>query len=419
MITTKKFDTALRGQTRIWLQNLGRLDVLAGIPCYNNEGTIRNVVETVGEGLERYYPDLRTAILVSDGGSLDDTREEADLAELSESVERKVVIYRGRPGKGTSFRAVFEAAALAHAKACIVVDSDLRSISPEWVKLLAGSVLEGKAGYVAPYYVRHKYDGTITNNIVYPMTRALYGLRVRQPIGGDFGFCGELASLYAREDVWDTDVALFGIDVWMTTTAINEGFKVCQANLGAKVHDPKDPAADLGPMFRQVVCTLFYLMGEYEDNWVKAQGSKPVEMCGKAENAAKPMDVKVNLDKLRAEFTEGFDQFKGLYGQVLAHESFSQLERAVSAARGGDVSLLGAELWARILYDVAFVVQAWSRNRRRLVDTMTPLYFGRTAAYCQEVADMDGAGAEAVVERQAETFEGLKGYLREKIAAWS
>ena len=47
----------------------------------------------------------------------------------------------------------------------------------------------------------------------------------------------------------------------MTHSAINEGFAVCQARLGAKIHDAKDPASDLGPMFRQVVGTLFTLAG--------------------------------------------------------------------------------------------------------------------------------------------------------------
>ena len=49
-------------------------------------------------------------------------------------------------------------------------------------------VFEQGFDYVAPYYLRHKYDGTITNSIVYPLTRTLYGHRIRQPIGGDFGF---------------------------------------------------------------------------------------------------------------------------------------------------------------------------------------------------------------------------------------
>ena len=63
----------------------------------------------------------------------------------------------------------------------MVVDSDLRSITSEWVKYLLEPILEMHYQYVSPLYSRYKYDGTITNNIVYNLTRALYGLRVRQP----------------------------------------------------------------------------------------------------------------------------------------------------------------------------------------------------------------------------------------------
>jgi hypothetical protein len=62
---------------------------------------------------------------------------------------------------------------LLGAKVCAVVDSDLRSIRPEWFDLLLRPVLDREFDYIAPYYKRHKYDGTITNSIVYPLTRAL------------------------------------------------------------------------------------------------------------------------------------------------------------------------------------------------------------------------------------------------------
>ena len=62
----------------------------------------------------------------------------------------------------------------------MVVDSDLRSIVPEWIELLAGPILKGGFDYVTPLYQRYKYDGTITNTVTYPLNRALYGLRIRQ-----------------------------------------------------------------------------------------------------------------------------------------------------------------------------------------------------------------------------------------------
>ena len=34
----------------------------------------------------------------------------------------------------------------------------------------------------------------------------------RQPIGGEFGFRANLATAFLEQEVWDTDVARFGID---------------------------------------------------------------------------------------------------------------------------------------------------------------------------------------------------------------
>lgn len=418
MKTLKKYDSAVRENVWNWAKRLKTVDILVGVPCYNNEDTIAHVVKMIDKGLGKYYPDKSYALFISDGGSLDDTREEANKASVSLGSKRKVAIYRGMPGKGTSFRAIFELAELLKTNACIVVDSDLRSITPEWIKLLADPILNKQAAYVAPYYLRHKHDGTITNHIMYPMFRSLYGLRVRQPIGGDFGFSGEIASLYAHEDVWNTDVARFGIDIWMTTTAANEGYSIVQANLGNKIHDAKDPSADLGPMFSEVISTFFYLMGKYENQWLPIAGSKPVEIIGEKIESNHAQPVSVALSRLKEELIDGFNYFEPLYRQIIEPDNYMQLKANIADTKKGQEIKFPADLWAKILYDFAFTFQTWKRNRRKLITILTPLYFGRTGAYCQEVADVDDAGAEKVVEKQAETFEELKPYLVQKIEAW-
>ena len=114
---------------------------------------------------------------------------------------------------------------------------------------------------------------TITNTVTYPLTRALYGNRIRQPIGGDFGVSGDLVRHYLELDDWSEDISKFGIDIWMTTSALTGGFAVCQTRLGAKVHDPKDPGSDLGPMFRQVVGTILRLAVQHARHWLPIRGS--------------------------------------------------------------------------------------------------------------------------------------------------
>jgi len=294
------------------------------------------------------------------------------------------------------------------AQACAMVDSDLRSISPEWVRDLLRPVTEEGYDYVTPLYNRYKYDGTITNNIVYVLTRALYGKRVRQPIGGDFAFSPKLVSFCAEQDVWQTDVARFGIDIWLTTTAIVRGFKICQVRLGAKVHDVKDPAAQLGPMFQQVVATMMKLMDENAVYWMKIQGSKKVPTLGKA-HPNQPEGFEVDHSALVHRFKLGYQQFRSVWKGFLAEDTYKELQ---SVARLSVKNFcFSDDLWCRVLSDYAVTFHSWEANRRVLTMLMVPLYYGRIASFINETKDMSNKEAEQVIERTAETFERNKPYL--------
>jgi len=264
--------------------------------------------------------------------------------------------------------------------------------------------------------VAGSFDGTITNQIVYPMTRALYGVDVRQPIGGDFGFSADLAAFYVKEDVWETDVARFGIDIWMTTCAINEGFKIVQTYLGTKVHNAKDPATDLGPMFRQVISTLFYLMGKYENNWERENPFRAIQINNKKEEESQLESVSVSLNNLKEEFVEGFEHFRPMYKEILNADNISRLEKIHRSWKSSKNHEFDADLWSKILYDFAYVYHLWQRNKRRLVDIITPLYFGRTKSYCEQVMDMSSGEAERVVQEQANIFEKNKSYLLKRFS---
>jgi hypothetical protein len=402
----------LRDDAQKRVDEIGSADILVGIPSYNNASTIAHVVRMAARGMVEHLADLKPALVVSDGGSPDGTREVVLATEVPSAVTKIVTQYRGIPGKGSAFRTLFEIAHQLGARAVCVVDSDLRSIRPWWIDRLAGPIVREGYGYVAPYYNRHKYDGTITNNICYPTTRMLYGVDVRQPIGGDFGFSGELLSAYLSQDVWETDVARFGIDIWMTTTAINEGFRVAQANLGAKIHDAKDPAASLGPMFRQVVGTLFSLMDRYADRWKAARGSVKAPILGPVVEQ-EPEPVAVTLPALIEKLRAGLVEHGAVWAEILRPENMAAI-RDIVAMPEAEYEFL-PQRWAQILFDFAV---AFSGQRetglepQAIIDSMTPLYFGRTAGMVRRSVDMDTATFERqVVQRQAEIFEDLKADL--------
>jgi glycosyltransferase involved in cell wall biosynthesis len=400
--------SALRPYALKRLEEIEKADILVGIPSFNNEKTIAHVVQMISHGLHKNYQDQKTVIMIADGGSTDDTREVVKVFELKPWQEKLLTIYRGPGGKGTAFRSIFEAAEKLRVKACMVVDSDIRSITSDWVNSLLSPVLEHGYQYVTPIYNRHKYDGTITNNIVYNLTRSLYGKRIRQPIGGDFAFTSEVAAHFLRQSVWDTEIARFGIDIWMTVEAIIGNFKICQANLGVKIHDAKDPATHLAPMFRQVVWTFFHLMEQHESYWMKVKESRPLEVLGVC-TLSEPEPIKVDLEALIYKFKMGFKQFGAFWKDILDSGSYSTLKRA---SKMGDRDFsLPIEAWVKILYELAATFHYWPINRNKLIDLMTPLYHARVASFVRESWDMDSNAAEALVERQAEAFEADKKYL--------
>jgi glycosyltransferase involved in cell wall biosynthesis len=414
-------EALLREDVQQQIKEIGRADILVGIPSYNSARTIRHVVRAISAGLAKYFPEQQAILINSDGGSTDGTPEVVRQTAIDDyrtlltahplhTVHKIVTPYHGIPGKGSALRTVFKIAAELEAKACAVVDSDLRSITPEWVDLLISPVLKEEFDFVAPLYHRHKYDGTITNSIVYPITRALYGKRVRQPIGGDFGFSGRLAQHYLSNR-WDTEVARFGIDIWMTTTAITGGFNVCQSFLGAKIHDPKDPGVDLSAMLMQVVSSVFSLMEAYSDHWIKVNGSTSVPLFG-FEYTVGLEPIRVNVDRMINSFQSGLRELTPVWERVLAKETFEEIQRLEGLS--GEVFRFSANLWVRTVYDFAVAYHKMVINREHLLKSLTPLYLARTASFVLETPEAGAEEVDQILESLCQEYETLKPYLIER-----
>ena len=456
-------DTLLTPAIRDQIDRLGHADIIVGIPSYRNAATIGHVVRAAQAGLVQYFPDLRPVLVNADAGSSDGTQRVVVETEPPDYIERILLVrptnrlvrvavtypeVDGVGGKGAALRTIFEMAAALQVKALVVVDSDLRSIVPEWIELLAGPILKGGYDYVAPLYSRYKYDGTITNTVTYPLTRALYGRRIRQPIGGDFGLSGDLVRHYLSLDDWDADVSKFGIDIWLTTSALTGGFAVCQARLGAKVHDPKDPGSDLGPMFRQVVGTILRLAVRNADRWLSIEGSHDVPAYG-FERLADPPPLEVNTFRLLSEFQAGSLTLAPTWAEMLApatyatvielaREAGTLLEAAGrtggTAGSGGEDAAAGAArstqemadalaafhfpdaLWTRVIYDLVVAAGRRPELRERNVAALVPIYFGRVGSFVIENRNVSTDAAEERVERQAREFELAKPYLVERWA---
>ncbi|NIP66639.1 hypothetical protein GWN63_00865 [Candidatus Bathyarchaeota archaeon] len=405
------FSSALPATTRETLDSLKGVDVVIGIPSYNCAHTINYVIYQTARGLTEYLPGKRAMIMVSDGGSCDGTLEVVRAMKLPTETKIIPTRYGGVSGKGTALKAVFEAMIQLGAQAVMVVDSDLRSIVPQWVDLLLSAPLEG-TGLVTPLYERHKYDGTITKFLCYPFTRTLYGRRIRQPIGGDFGLSRDLVENLLSSSLWNTPyIPRFGIDIFETHTALSQSMEVKEACLGSKIHSAKDPSKHLASMFQEVAGAMFCCTEIYEDQWRSIQGSRPVELIEGEVPLIRPEAVEVDLRNLLQEYRAGFERFKSTFERVLDLDVLHSL--ADFHRKSMDNFGFPSEEWAKCVYSfaAAFKKETDLPRRTHLLEALRYLWMGKVANFVIETRELDTGEAENLILEEAQIFEELKPYL--------
>ncbi len=367
-----------------------KFDIVVGIPSKNNEETIGFVADTINVGLDRYFPKYKH-IMVNSDVSTDKT---AKFFMRSSHIPRLHIRYRGTSGKGTALETIFETMALTKARMGAVLDADLRSITPEWIERLLTPIKKGN-DMVVPLYTRYKYDGTITNFICYPLVYGLLGADVRQPIGGDFGFSGRLSKFWLRK-CWSSDVVRFGVDIFMTTSALLNNYKVAQSSLGTKIHDVRDPGESVGPMFVEVVRTLFYALTSNIDKWKKPVKRK-IRRYGKETH--EPASFPVNKNRVYKSYRNG-----------LKPKSLELMLSPSMYAHVMDNKRIDEEVWPCIVYDSIY---AFGRGID-VLDQLVPLWYGRVYDFIDSTEGMDHVEAEKRIREGAAIFRKKREYLVEK-----
>jgi len=390
-------------------KKIGTVDIMVGVLCKNVEATVLNVLNVINEGLYRYFPDFNKAIAISIAESTDNTLEVINLFQPYNSIHKIVTPDITTGGKGAGVMTIFEIAHIAQAKSVVLIDGDLLSIKPGWIQTIANPIVFGRADLTVPYYIRHKYDAVITNNLVYPFTRAVYGIDIRQPIAGEYALSKNLYELLRNHPLFPPD---FGIDIFILTVAAAEGMYVKEGLFSLKIHESTtrylEPEKFLIPMFRKVIGEMFELAKYYEGYWRERKPrwrTKFYRECF----SQKPIPVKIDLPAMRKQFKDEFLSSKNIMKQFLPESIIEDIEKIVQNKNGFD-----PELWAEIVYNYA---SAWKNMKTEsekyiLIDSLKTLWIGRFVSYAEEVKNMDMNEAEIVIQRQAEIFEEKFDYLR-------
>jgi glucosylglycerate synthase len=402
------------------LINVGEVDILVGLRTHNNAKTIEPVMRAIQTGILKCFPRERAVIIDADGGSQDRTPELVVGASIDDVWSASKVYalrtlhsistrYASTPEPGTALRTILAAADLLRAKACVVISPDSTTIEPDWLQQLVRPVYSDNFDLVSPIYRRQKFEGVLMRNLLYPMTRAIYGYRVREPYASEFAISGRLATDFLTKETWNDERSRLGAEIRLTIAAITGNYRVGQSFLGPKAQ-PDRSANDLVQAMRRTVGVLFSSLDRDFPLWSTIAGSQPVPTLG-AQSEVMLEPVRVNRKRLREMFATGVAQLEPVFRSILSASTLSELQKIATL----EVSEFSypADLWAKTVFEFAASYHKSVISRGHIVQALVPLYRGRALTFFLQNRDGSGEDIENNLESLCGDFERLKPYLLE------
>ena len=403
------------------LMSVGEVDLLIGIPSYNNAVTIAQTVRAIEESVHQNFLRDRVVIVNVDGGSIDNTTEVFLKSDSRKGFDRRGLTslrtihrmswqYGKSSSLGMAVRTIIAAADLLRARSCAVLSSTTVDLTASWVTNLLQPVYKEKFEYVAPLYARNRYEGLLLRTLLYPMVRAIFGLRMGEVYSDEWAFSGRLAAQCLDQDVWAEEPVRARPEAWMAITAMCSGYACCQSFLGQKVA-PTVGGVDTVEAIRQTVGNLFWCMERYQNHWQDRVGSQPVPTFG-PEHEILSDGAPSNPEKIFELFRTGVAELEPVLASILTQETHRQLNGITR--RGAENFRFGCELWVRALFEFAASYHHAVINRDHLVQALAPLYRGQLYSYLLEHAHSSAEEMQLDSELLCLEFERQKPYLIEK-----
>jgi glucosyl-3-phosphoglycerate synthase len=234
------------------------------LPALNEEDTIESVIDSISPMVGGLVDEL----IVLDSGCTDDTEIRA-IAAGAHVVSREQALpgITPRPGKG---EVLWRSLAATSGDIVVFIDSDLIDPHPMFVPWLVGPLLTCDGIHLVKSFYRRPLNvsdashsegatggGRVTELVARPLIAALRPQLgcVLQPLGGEYAATRELLMSLPFAPGYGVEIGL------LIDTYDRLGLEaIAQVNLGVRAHRNR-PLAELGPMSRQVVATLFSRCG--------------------------------------------------------------------------------------------------------------------------------------------------------------
>jgi hypothetical protein len=406
------------------LMSVGEVDLLVGILSHRSANTMRRAAHHIEKSLQQNFVRQRVAIISVDGGTVEDSGSDERYGDGQDgnnsyskglstlrTIHRITAAFSGAPSPGLALHTILSSSDLLRAKACAVVSPATSSTSPEWVANLLRPAFRDSFDFVAPLYSRHKFQGLLARNLLYPMTRALFGRRVRELYSDEWAFSNRLGGFCVNEDVWHEEPVRWRPEAWMGISALTSDFRCCQVYLGEKSPPPDGAGPDLVEVLRQTVGSLFWLLETHQQAWMGRKGSEAVPTFG-PDHAVTAEPMELNRTRMFDMFQTGVKELAPILQSILSPETLSSIQGIATLEQ--NAFRFPPELWVTMLYEFAASYHHSVINRDHLVQALVPLYRGKIYSFLTEFSETSATDMEAVSENLCLEFERQKPYLTEK-----
>jgi hypothetical protein len=392
------------------IEQLGTVDVVIGLVDPTAVQNVDAVAATIRRGLDTLSKSARAVVVFRREGV---GTSAAPSLEPLENESLRLVTY-SLPTVDTSvtasqtiagtYRILSNFSSLLTAQVCVVIASSVETLTPQWIQALSQPVLEQGMDLVVPCYAPHKFEGLLNSGILYPLTRAVFGKRLQNPLGPDFGLSARLFDALLQID--DASQRTGGQFVLIGPEAIARGFKVSQAWLGKRIYPPVD-WKNVDSLLAEILGPLFIGIEQHAPFWQHIRASEPVPTYGDPLPPAEE-SFAVDTHRLLEPFRLGARNLQDIWVLVLPPTTLLELKKADRLP--AEQFRIPDELWARIVYDFALAHRLRTIARDHLVRAMTPLYFGWLASYARQV-ETAGAAVQKHLESLCTAYENAKPYF--------
>lgn len=387
------------------IEQLQGVDLLVGL--LGGAGHTAQAAALVRDGVQK-LPHPANAVLLVDGG------ESESSAAGNLPVPVVAVRLPGPPSRDYfaritlgAYQAIFGVAAKIGARACSVIASELETVTPEGIDSLVRPALELEFDLVMPRYARNKWEGLLNRSVISPLSRALYGKRIQNPMGPDFAFSSRLIRALLNDQALAHRADPGHPLASAVSAAVRENLRICEAQLGPHHPPPADPNA-LSSLVAGVLGPLFLDMEWNAPLWQRVRGSQLVPSSGDPLPAAAET-AGIDAQRLLDSFQLGVKSLLDVWGLVLSPTNLLEIRKLAHVP--AEMFRLPDDLWVAVVYDFALAHRVRSINRDHLLRSFTPLYLGWIASYANEMEIAGAAAVEARIERLARAFEAGKTYL--------